>query len=131
MSQPVKLSDALVLDARLAGEVQERSIAGQVEFWAKLGRSMELLLDGQHVINLCRTVGATPLSELVDVVGTSAGREKLRAHLESEPYPHFEAHPTQVGLLIRIEENGKRTVGRFINREFVGESKLSRSAARS
>jgi hypothetical protein len=38
MSQPVKLSDALVLDARLAGEVQERSIAGQVEFWAKLGR---------------------------------------------------------------------------------------------
>jgi hypothetical protein len=33
MSQPVKLSDALVLDARLAAEVQERSIAGQVEYW--------------------------------------------------------------------------------------------------
>ena len=92
---------------------------------------MELLLDGQHVINLCRTVGATPLSELVDVVGTSVGREKLRAHLESEPYPHFEAHPTQAGLLIRIEESGKRTVGRFINREFVVESKSSRLAARS
>ena len=129
MSQPVKLSDALVLDARLAGEVQERSIAGQVEFWAKLGRSMELLLDGQHVINLCRTVGATPLSELVEVVGTPAGREKLRAHLESEPYPHFEAHPTQAGLLVRTEENGERTVGRFVNREFVSESKLSSSVA--
>ena len=38
MSQPVKLSDALVLDARLAGEAVERSIAGQVEFWARLGR---------------------------------------------------------------------------------------------
>ena len=38
MSQPVKLSDSLVLDARLAGEAVERSIAGQVEFWARLGR---------------------------------------------------------------------------------------------
>jgi len=37
MSQPVKLSDALVLETRLAGEIVERSIAGQVEFWARLG----------------------------------------------------------------------------------------------
>ena len=37
MGQPVKLSDALVLDARIAAEAQERSIAGQIEFWAKLG----------------------------------------------------------------------------------------------
>jgi len=29
MSQPVKLSDNLVLDARLAGEVVERSIAAR------------------------------------------------------------------------------------------------------
>lgn len=45
----MKLSDDLVLDARLAGEVVERSIAGQVEFWAKLGRSVELLLEGRQV----------------------------------------------------------------------------------
>ncbi|PIX46733.1 MAG: hypothetical protein COZ06_16555 [Armatimonadetes bacterium CG_4_10_14_3_um_filter_66_18] len=31
MSQPVKLSDTLVLDARVAGEAFQRSIAGQVE----------------------------------------------------------------------------------------------------
>ncbi len=37
----MKLSDALVLDARIAGEVLERSIAGQVEYWAKLGRAVE------------------------------------------------------------------------------------------
>ena len=45
MSQPVKLSDALVLDARLAGQALERSIAGQVEFWARLGRAIEPLLE--------------------------------------------------------------------------------------
>jgi hypothetical protein len=111
MSQPVKLSDALVLDARIAGEAQERSIAGQVEFWAKLGRSIELML--------CRTVGATPLADLVDLVDTPVGRKMLKTYLDSEPYPHFEAHPSRAGLLVRIEENGERTVGRFVNREFI------------
>jgi hypothetical protein len=38
MSQPVKVSEALLLDARLAGEAPERSIAGQIEYWARLGR---------------------------------------------------------------------------------------------
>ena len=40
MSQPVKLSDALVLDAHIAGEAFERSLTGQVEFWARLGRAV-------------------------------------------------------------------------------------------
>ena len=47
MNQPVKLSDSLVLDARLAGEVLERSIAGQIECWARLGRSVEESLEGR------------------------------------------------------------------------------------
>jgi hypothetical protein len=119
MSQPVKLSDALVLDARIAGEVQERSIAGQVEFWAKLGRSVELMLDGEQILALCRTVGATPLADLVESIGTPAGRVRLKSFLDSEPYPHFEAHPSRAGLLVRIEENGERTVGRFVNRAFI------------
>jgi hypothetical protein len=125
MSQPVKLSDALVLDARLAAEVQERSIAGQVEFWAKLGRSVDGVLGGEQVVTLLRTAAA-PLSELVAMVDTPAGREKLQAYLESEPYPHFEAHPTQSGYLIRTEEDGTETVGRFVNREFLVDSRLSR-----
>jgi hypothetical protein len=121
MSQPVKLSDALVLDARIAGEAQERSIAGQVEFWAKLGRGVELLLDGQRVLSLCRTVGVTPLSKLVEIVDTPKGRDVFAAYLKGEPYPHYEGHPTREGLLVRTEENGRRTVGRFVNRVFVAE----------
>jgi len=41
MSQPVKISDELILDARLTAEIAERSIAGQIEFWAQLGRAIE------------------------------------------------------------------------------------------
>ena len=46
MSQPVKLSDVLVLDARLTGQIGERSITGQIEYWANLGRAIEPLLRG-------------------------------------------------------------------------------------
>jgi len=118
MSQPVKLSDALVLDARLAGKVVERSIAGQVEFWAKVGQAIEPLLQGVQVMALCRQGATRPLSQCLESVGTPAGRNRLSKFLGSQPWPHYEPHPHQAGLLLRIEENGKRTVGRFVNRRF-------------
>jgi hypothetical protein len=118
MSQPVKLSDALVLDARIAGEAQERSIAGQVEFWAKLGRSMELLMDGRQVLKLCRNAGAQTLSQALASVDTIAGRKRVEDVLANRPYPHFKQHPSLPGLLIRTGEDGKQTVGRFVNRLF-------------
>ena len=118
VSQPVKLSDSLVLEARLAGKIVERSIAGQVEFWARLGRSVELLLDGQHVMALCRNAEALPLSEAIDSVDTAEGRRRLQAYLQSQPFPHYEPHPVRRGLLVRIDADGSRTVGRFVNRRF-------------
>src|SRR5262249_36947305 len=99
MSQPVKLSDALVLDARLAAETVERSIAGQVEFWARLGRAIEPLLQGEHVLALCRNATARPLSQLLKSAGTPAGRKRLAGFLQSQPFPHYQPHPKERGLL--------------------------------
>ena len=65
MGQPVKLSDALVLDARIAAQAQERSIAGQIEFWAKLGRSVEQVLTGRQSAEVRQTGKVRPLSELM------------------------------------------------------------------
>jgi hypothetical protein len=119
MSQPVKLSDNLVLDARLAGEIIERSIAGQVEFWARLGRSVDQLLEGQQVMALCRNADNRPLSELLATVNAPEGRQRLAAYLETLPFPHFQAHSDRPGLLEKIDEDGTRTIGRFVNRKFV------------
>ncbi len=118
MSQPVKLSDVLVLDARLAGEAVERSIAGQVEFWARIGRAIEPLLQGTQVLALCHRAATHPLSACLTSVDSSAGHRRLATFLQSQPYPHYEPHPDHAGLLIRTESNGKRTVGRFVNRHF-------------
>jgi hypothetical protein len=118
VSQPVKLSDALVLDARLAGEILQRSIAGQVEFWARLGRAIEPLLQGAQALALCRAGTARPLARCLETVDSPEGRHRVTEFLQTQPYPHYEAAPNQPGLLVRIEADGTRTVGRFVNREF-------------
>lgn len=117
MSQPVKVSDALVLDARLMGEATQRSIAGQIEFWARLGRAIETLLRGDQMLALCKAGKAKPLSACLKSIDSAEGRKRLTRHLESLPYPHYEPAPDP-GLLVRIEVNGKRTTGRFVNRRF-------------
>lgn len=127
MSQPVKLSDSLVLDARVAGEVTERSIAGQVEFWARLGRSVELLLEGRQVLALCRSAAARPLSVCLDSVDSPEGRQRVAAFLDTQPFPHYKPDPDRPGLLVCIDADGNHTVGRFVNRKFQPvQSKIKR-----
>lgn len=130
MSQPVKLSDALVLDARLAGETVERSIAGQVEFWARLGRSIELLLEGEHVLKLCRNAAVRPLSSCLESVDSPEGRQRVAAYLENRPFPHYHPHPDKPGLLVRISADGSRTIGRFVKRKFKPVRSFNRSTAK-
>jgi hypothetical protein len=125
MGQPVKISDDLLLDARLVGGLVDRSIAGQIEFWAKLGRAIEPLLDGITALALCRAGAAQPLSSCLRMAGTAAGKRALREYLKGQPYPHYEPVPDSPGLLVRIDANGKRSVGRFIRRRFVPERRRS------
>lgn len=125
MGQPVKVSDALVLDARLTGEVTERSIAGQIEFWARLGRALEPLLRGDQVVALRRAGNVRSLSDCLRSVDSPEGRQRVAEHLKTRPYPHYE--PADMpGLLVRIEQDGKRTLGRFVNREFKPVKKAKR-----
>jgi hypothetical protein len=118
MSQPVKVSDALLLDARVAGGAVERSIAGQIEFWAKIGRALEPLLRGDRVLALCRAGNVKPLSACLESVDSPAGRQRVVEHLKTRAYPHYEAAAGSPGLLVRTEADGKRTMGRFVNRQF-------------
>src|SRR5262245_16647282 len=118
MSQPVKLSDALVLDARLTAEISERSIAGQIEFWANLGRSIEPLLDGLRALALQKAARAKAVSACLLSVDTAEGRRRVKDYLDSRPFPHYEPHPKKSGLLLRVEADGTRTAGRFIGRRF-------------
>lgn len=118
MAQPVKLSDDLVLDARVTAEVSERSIAGQVEYWARLGRAAESLMRADAVLKLKRIGDATPLSKNLEAIETPEGRERLTAVLAQRPFPHFEPAEGRPGLLVKIDADGTRSVGRFVQRVF-------------
>jgi len=130
MSQPVKVSGALLLAARVAGEAGERSIAGQIEFWAKIGRVLEPLLRGDQVLALCRSGNVQPLSACLVSADSPAGRRRVMEHLKNRPYPHYEAAAKSPGMLARIEADGKRTVGRFVNRKFQAVQASSRVPAK-
>ena len=118
MSQPVKLSSELVVEARLAGEVLQRSIAGQVEFWARLGQAVEPFLQGRQVRALSQNAPASSPSACLESVDSPEGRQRVADFLRSQPHPHYEPAPRARGMLVRIEANGRRTVGRFVNRQF-------------
>ncbi|MBU1107646.1 MAG: ParD-like family protein [Candidatus Riflebacteria bacterium] len=41
MSVAVKISDELISEARIYSRVNHRSLTGQIEFWAKIGKCIE------------------------------------------------------------------------------------------
>ena len=118
MGQPVKLSDELVDDARAVVPFSQRSIAGQIEFWAGLGKSIEPLLRGDYALSLQMAGKDRPLSKLLAEVETAKGRKRLEATLSKRPYPHYKPVPEHPDLVYRIEEDGSETVGRFVGRKF-------------
>ena len=119
MSQPVKLSDELVMEARVAGAAMQRSIAGQVEFWASLGMTMERLMNGAEISRIRTRSTAQSLSESIESINKPLGRQRLAAYLENRPFPRFVADPAEARVFIREDADGSRTRGRFSGREFV------------
>jgi len=118
MGQPVKLSDELVDDARAVVPFSQRSIAGQIEFWAGLGKSIEPLVRGDRALSLQMAGGDRSLSQLLSEVDTAKGRKWVEATLNSRPYPHYKPVSEHPDLVRRIEEDGSEIVGRLVGHEF-------------
>lgn len=119
MGQPVKLSDELVDDARAVVPFSQRSIAGQIEFWAGLGKSIEPLLRGDRSMLLRMSGSERSLSQAIAEVDTAKGRKRVEAYLKKRPYPHYKPVPGDPELLRRIEADGSEVIGRFVGRDFV------------
>jgi hypothetical protein len=102
----------------MTGEVSERSIAGQVEFWARLGRAVEKVMRTDQLVALKRAGDAQLVSQSLAAVETPKGRQQLSKVLQQRPYPHFETAAGRPGFVIRIDASGTRTLGRFVQRVF-------------
>ncbi len=62
---------------------------------------------------------AKPLSECLAEIETPAGKHRLKEEMRAGPFPRYEAAEGKAGWLLRTDEDGTRTVGRFVNRRFV------------
>ena len=118
MSQPVKLKDDLVLEARQIAKASNRSIAGQIEHWALLGRAIDAVLRGSEALTLKQKDATRELSTAISEVDTDTGRARVERLLKRRPYPHFEPSSNR-GFVIKTDEDGVRTEGRFVNKQFV------------
>jgi hypothetical protein len=142
MPQPVKLSNALVSAARRVASDANRSIAGQVEHWAILGRAIEGMLTSSDASALKRSKGsienvipdvakrlavANAIAHALDSSSRTGLVERIAA---SEPkYTSDRAFP---GLAVRVDPDGTRTPGRFVDRRFIALSEAPvKRAARS
>ena len=83
------------------------------------------LLRGDQALALCRAGDSRPLSECLRSVDSTQGRRRVAEHLKTQPYPHYEPADSP-GLLIKIDSDGKRTLGRFVNRRFQAVKKAKR-----
>jgi hypothetical protein len=93
----------------------ERSIAGQIEYWARLGRAVEGVLRLEQLQALKKRGDLHALGEAL--ADTDDNRQKVDTYLAARPFPHFERGPEE-GQLVKVDEDGTRTIGHFVGREF-------------
>jgi ParD-like antitoxin of type II bacterial toxin-antitoxin system len=125
MPQPVKLPDALIGEARDAARREHRSLAGQIEHWAELGRALEADLRGGE-LRAALDRADRPVAGASDGVRVAAVFVNALSDASRDAFARELAHrtiygsdPAFPGWLVRFEPDGTCTPGRLVNREFV------------
>jgi hypothetical protein len=125
MPQPVKLPDALIDEARDAARREHRSLAGQIEHCAELGRTLEADLRGGELRSALgradrASAGMGEGARLADVFATALSDESRSAFArERADRATYGTGPAFPGWLVRFERDDSCTPGRLVSREFV------------
>lgn len=128
MPSPVKVSDRLLSLAREEAKGTHRSATAQIEHWATLGRAVEVLVAYSEVLALKRAGQTLPVPAFVsrdEVHGLLArlvedgDRETVKARIRSAGTPLYTTDPEHPGLIVEVQADGTRTLGRLEGRQFV------------
>jgi hypothetical protein len=124
----IKISAELAAATRLAAKAADRSLTGQIEHWAKIGRAAEEKLTAGAISalkqNSAGTQGAHEKSweELVSALESVHQGDHFaatRTYLTELRQPLYEADPTDPEGIIQVKPDGSRTPGRMVKRQFV------------
>ena len=141
MGSPVKVADELVKAAKETAPVANRSIAKQIEHWARLGRAVEQLAkttdvmafkaqlaDPQDATKVVRARDA--LKRLVEALADRMDRDAARRLILETGKPVFEAVPGRPDVVSQVWPDGRRVLGRLAGQEFVAEELRGKKASR-
>ena len=127
-TRSLRIDEALVIDAQRTGLVEHRSINGQIEYWAKLGRAIASkmsITDAYAVTQGIKKIrlelaDSVPVDSKTVFVKLEADRAKgfTDKPVTSAPF-FYEASTSQPGFLDRVETaTNKRQTGTFKNGQF-------------
>ena len=127
----IKINPALAELARSASTDADRSLTGQVEHWARLGRAVEPLLAAPDIASLKKCGGDLGLledeAEKARVLAVLENFRKNPQHAEMAAFlrskgPIYDLDPANPERIIKVDPDGTRTPGKFVGRAFVPDS---------
>ena len=131
VTSPIRLDSRLLEAARREGVINKRTAPKQIEYWAELGKAVELVVDFADVFAVIQGFKKikieTAESTAVDPVDVFKSLEESRKSGElaksvTSSAVYFEASQKMPGLIDRVDSaTGKRQTGRFHNGEFTAQ----------
>lgn len=128
-ASPIRLQQDLMDNAKVEGELFNRSTAEQVEYWAGIGRRLSSVVESDTLLSISAglaTVHVEPVQTLPiepESVFTNLEQQRengvLTEMIKHGGQPRYQASAQQPGHLERIESDGKVVLGRFNNGVFI------------
>ncbi len=128
LTSPIRLDPALIAAAKREGSIKKRSAPKQIEFWAELGKAVELVMDLNDVFAVIQGFKKIKMESVksvaVDPADVFNSLEESRKSGElagkvTSSVVYFEASQRKPGFLDRVNSaTGERQTGRFYNGEF-------------
>ncbi len=123
----IRLENSLMLAAKNAAVVNKRTAVEQIEYWAELGRNVSRFVDSETLI-ACSSglaelkvekIDAKPINPMDVFSKLELNRDSgdLAKSITSTSF-RYKASDDYPGMLERITEQGKASVGTFKNGKF-------------
>jgi len=111
VKRSIRLSEDLIHEAEMAGDVTKRSIAGQIEYWAEIGRAFEV--NNKPTVAELRELSdfnANFMKKISDDVKSGKSREENLKHGYA-----FESSIMGPDFVDKVFRNGDRITGKVVN----------------
>lgn len=138
-ASPVRLEQALMEAATVAGKAHHRSAAEQIEYWASLGRKVAKVVNPDTLLEINAGLAklsvekVAPVNVNPDAVFAALDQSRAAGALTAAitsgavQYQASHSHP---GFLEQVHPDGRVVVGQFTNGQFQPLDGLARTATR-